>query len=83
MGNRFRDLTLGAFALVAGLTLASLPSLGQAPAPAYRAARTKDGKADLNGIWQALNEANWDIRPHAAAQGPYLLLGAQFSEPPG
>jgi hypothetical protein len=83
MRNRFRDLALGALALMVGLTLASLPSHGQAPAPAYKAPRTKDGKVDLNGIWQALNEANWDIRPHSAAQGPYLMLGAQFSEPPG
>ena len=32
---------------------------------------------DLNGVWQALNTANWDIRPHAA--GPSALpdlLGA-------
>src|SRR5580693_5999471 len=83
MGNRFRDLTLGAFASVAGLSLVSLLAHAQTPAATYKAPRTKDGKADLNGIWQVLNEANWDIRPHSAAQGPYLMLGAQFSEPPG
>jgi hypothetical protein len=32
-----------------------------AQTPAYRAPRTPDGKPDLNGIWQALNEANYDI----------------------
>jgi hypothetical protein len=37
----------------------------------------------LNGIWQALNEANWDLEPHAAAQGPVYALGAQFSIVPG
>jgi hypothetical protein len=52
-------------------------------APAYRAPRTADGKPNLNGIWQALNEANWDLEPHAAAQGPVLSLGAQFSIPGG
>jgi hypothetical protein len=59
---------------------------GQAPAPAapaYRAPRTADGKPNLNGIWQVLNEANWDLEPHAAAQGPVFALGAQFSIPPG
>ena len=37
--------------------------------PAYRAPRTADGKANLNGIWQAINTANWDIEAHSAAPG--------------
>jgi hypothetical protein len=55
---------------------------GQA-APAYRAPRAADGKPNLNGIWQAMNEANWDLEPHAAYQGSLLTVGAQFSVPPG
>jgi hypothetical protein len=49
-------------------------STAQAPAPAaaqaqtYRAPRTTDGRPNLNGIWQALNEANWDLEAHSAAQ---------------
>ena len=64
---------------------------------AYRAPRAADGHPDLNGIWQALNEANYDIEMHmarAALQmrpGPYgplpappvLALGAVGSVPPG
>jgi hypothetical protein len=52
---------------------------------------------DLNGIWQALNEANWDIELHMAKpalalrEGPHgplpaaevLALGAIGSVPPG
>src|SRR6202040_2944245 len=49
----------------------------------YRAPRTKDGKPDLNGIWQAVNSANWDLEGHGAAPGPYWQLGAEFSVPPG
>jgi hypothetical protein len=57
--------------------------LGAVQAPAYRAPRTADGKPNLNGIWQALNSANWDLEGHAAAQGPVASLGAAFSVPPG
>ncbi len=72
------------------------PLAGQAPA-AYRAPRAADGKPDLNGIWQALNEANYDLEMHMARPamalraGPYgavpaaavLALGAIGSVPPG
>ena len=49
----------------------------------YRAPRAGDGHADLNGIWQAMNTANWDIQDHAARQGPVVALGASFSIPAG
>lgn len=62
-----------------------------------RGPRTPDGKSDLNGIWQALNEANYDIEAHVARPalalrpGPYgpvpappvLALGAVGAVPPG
>src|SRR4029453_14723083 len=63
------------------LSLAATSALGQAPA--YRAPRTADGKPDLNGIWQALNSANWDLEGHAPAPGPPPSLGAVFARPPG
>jgi hypothetical protein len=56
---------------------------GQAAAPAYRAPRTADGKPNLNGIWQSMNEANWDIQPHAANFGRVVALGAVDAVPPG
>ncbi|MDP9114658.1 MAG: hypothetical protein M3O20_13395 [Acidobacteriota bacterium] len=62
------------------LSLAALPAAAQTP---YRAPRTGDGRPDLNGIWQALNEADWDLEGHAAAMGPVAVLGAVFAEPPG
>src|SRR5438034_10716716 len=76
------------------LTFAAIPLIAQTPA--YRAPRTPDGKPDLNGIWQALNEANYDIEMHSARPamavrpGPYgpvpaapvLPLGAVGSVPP-
>jgi hypothetical protein len=49
----------------------------------YRAPRTADGKPDLNGVWQAVNTANWDIQDHSAKAGPLPVLGAAFSVPAG
>ena len=57
-------------------------AFAQAPA-AYRPPRTADGKPDLNGVWQALNTANWNLQDHAAAPGPVADLGAAFSIPGG
>jgi hypothetical protein len=70
-------------AVVAGLIFSMVPVSAQAQAPAYKTPRTKDGKADLNGIWEAMGTADWDLRAHGAAQGPVLSLGAEFSMPPG
>ena len=49
----------------------------------YRAPRTADGKPNLNGIWQAMNTANWDLQPHSAAAGMLWQAGAAGSEPAG
>jgi hypothetical protein len=37
--------------------------------------RTADGKADFNGIWQALNEANWNLQAHGARAGAVTQPG--------
>jgi hypothetical protein len=63
-------------AVVAGITAA-----GQTAA--YKAPRTADGHPDLNGIWQALNTANWDIQDHSTAAGTVAALGAVDAIPAG
>src|SRR5438270_547050 len=70
MGGRFsRSMTTVAIAAAAVSALTSVSitrTSGQAPAaPAARPARV-GGKPNFSGIWQANNEANWDLQAHAA-----------------
>ena len=52
--------------LAVALVLRSAPSArGQGYAPP----RTPDGQPDLQGIWQVVNTAAWDIQDHAAQLG--------------
>ena len=44
--------------------------------------RTWDGHADLNGIWQAIGTAHWDIQDHPSSAG-HPDLGAIGAVPPG
>jgi len=81
MRHRAVALTTGAVIVAAGLWL-GMPSLAGQSAN-YRAPRTKDGKPNLNGIWQAMNTANWNLEAHAARQGLVLALGAIGAEPGG
>ncbi len=72
------DATLiaGSLALV---WIAPCLALGQTGG---RIPRMPNGKPDLNGIWQAVNTANWDLRTHGPGPGP-AKLGAIGAIPPG
>ena len=56
------------------------------PAPAQTGAaevpRAWDGHPDLNGIWQAIGTANWNIQDHPASAG-LPAMGAIGAIPPG
>ena len=79
-----RTIIAAGLALIAAVICSDFrPVSGQAPA-VYRPARTADGQPDLNGFWQALNTANWDIEEHGAQAAPYPnLVGAYLAQPAG
>ena len=64
-------------------TALAITFAASAQTPAYRAPHGGDGHPNLNGIWQAMNMANWDIQGHAAGPGTVAALGAIGAEPPG
>jgi hypothetical protein len=49
----------------------------------YKAPQTADGKPDLNGVWQAVNTANYDLLAHAARPALALLPAPASSGSPG
>ena len=68
------------FSLAASRTFGQAPAArGAAPAGQAAAGRGAaagrvprnawDGKPNLNGIWQAMNTANWNLEDHAAVHG--------------
>jgi len=54
-----------------------------AASPGDALPRGPEGHPKLDGIWQALASANWDIRPHAASHSPVSELGAIGAAAPG
>ena len=65
MRNRFRDLIIvaGTTVVVSAVWLAERPTAGQPRTPdTPRLAGTKH--PNLNGLWQALNTANYNIETH-------------------
>ena len=70
-------------ATISASVLATVLAGAVISAQTYRAPRTASGQPDLNGFWQALNTANWDLEAHEAAAGPVPQLGAAYAVPPG
>ena len=84
MRTRFnlRGTMIGvAAAVVAAALLATVQSVsGQAN---YRAPRTAAGNPDLNGIWQTLGSAHFNLEGHSASESPVLSTGALGAIPAG
>ena len=80
MRMRVTLIVLGAVGTIL-YSVATLP--GQTAPSGYRAPRTSDGKPKLEGIWQAMNTANWNIEAHEAAPPAIPELGAVGAVPAG
>ncbi len=62
-------VSVGGTALVLGLLVATHPAVAQ------DVPRLSDGRPDMNGIWQVLNEANYDLEPHIARHSLQMREG--------
>ena len=82
MRNRFRGSTvvtaLAAATVGAVIAVAVTGTAGQGQAP--RPARTPDGRPNFNGVWQANNEAHWDLEAHEARAGMVMQQGVYSYE---
>jgi hypothetical protein len=67
-----------AMAIAVAVTLSVMPTAGQAQNPARI-----DGHPNLNGVWQAMNTAYWNLEDHSAAGTQFWQLGAMFAIPAG
>src|SRR5687768_39136 len=79
------SFVIGTVAVLAMVAVSATSLVAQTPLPAgYKAPRTATGQPDLNGFYQSISTANWDIEEHAAQAAPYQnLLGAYLAQPPG
>jgi hypothetical protein len=78
MPHQWRRLASSAAVLIV-LALAISAGQTRTDNPSRSGAR----RPNLNGIWQALNEANWNVESHAAAPAALDALGAIAAVPPG
>ena len=55
----------------------------QRGATAYRGPRAAGGHPDLNGIWQAMGTAHWNLEDHSPSPSPMFQMGALGAMPGG
>jgi len=85
MRDRYSFLVAAVLAVALTLSVSmAFVSAQNAPAPgAFVRPDRIDGKPNLNGLWQAMTGANWDIQDHSSEPGPFYQLGAAFAVPAG
>ena len=75
---RRRVITAGI--VVLACSLLSGTQLAEAQSADYDPPRLSNGTPDFNGIWQALNVANYDVEPHIARSAMQLREGRTLKE---
>ena len=65
---RFRSMRISSILVLLALSTSVL-------AEDYQAPRGPGGKPDLNGVWQVMNSANFDIEPHASRAAMSVVPG--------
>ena len=87
MHSKLRDAfcALAGAGAMAVVFYTAMPVLGQQKPATTAGIPRLNGKPDLNGVWQALNTANWDLEAHSArraghAAGPYRAGAGQGSD---
>ena len=87
MRNRFTGAmvaaTIAAAAAVVSLSVTPIAGQGRAGGAAAQARLARIGKApNINGIYQAINTANWNLEDHSAADlKQFWQLGAIAAMP--
>ncbi|HEY5617981.1 MAG TPA: hypothetical protein VIK60_08550 [Vicinamibacterales bacterium] len=80
---RHSTTAMAAGVVMALVCLAAAWPAAQSPLPQNQIPRTPDGKPDLNGIWQAMNTANYDLEDHGAGPSSVIVTGAVGAILPG
>ena len=72
-------------AMMVGVAVLLTFTLSSGQTTTYKASRSLygDGRPNLDGIWQAVNTAYWNIQDHPAQPAPIVAMGAWGAIPGG
>ena len=75
MGTRLKSSTIALAIAAAAVSAVVSVSVTRTAGQASRPVRSSDGKPNFSGVWQANNEAHWDLQAHEARPGAITQQG--------